>query len=108
LSEAAKYTLPTLLERDGVLLLRVRVQPAASREGLVGVHGDALKVAVTASPERGKANAAVSRVIAGVLGLRGSRVQIRSGAASRDKWLELAGLTLEEARARLRDALRPD
>lgn len=105
MSEASKYTLPTLVERDGILLLRVRAQPGASREGIVGVHGDALKVAVTASPERGKANAAVARVVARALGLRGPQVRIRSGAASRDKWLELGDLTLGDARVRLERAL---
>ena len=50
--------------------LAVKVVPKASRDGVAGWLGDALKVCVTAPPERGKANAAVERVVAHALGVR--------------------------------------
>ena len=101
-----QYTLPALRQSAGELLLKVRVQPGASREGVVGVHADALKIAVTAHPEKGKANAAVQRVVAMTLGIRPSQVRIHSGAASRDKWIEIDGLTIEEARRGISRSLR--
>ncbi|MGQ9589325.1 MAG: DUF167 domain-containing protein [Planctomycetota bacterium] len=81
--------------------MKVRAQPAASRDGVVGMHGDALKVAVSASPERGKANAAIERVVADALGLRASCVRMVSGERSRDKWLSVTGLDAGEAKRRL-------
>lgn len=41
---------------DG-LVLRLYIQPKASRDSIVGVHGDELKVAITAPPVDGRANA---------------------------------------------------
>ncbi len=99
------YTLPSIRGCAGEVLVKVRAQPGATREGLVGVYGDALKVAVSASPERGKANAALERVIAEALGLRASSVRVVSGERSRDKWVALCGLDAVGAKARLSQAL---
>ncbi|MEK7839378.1 MAG: DUF167 domain-containing protein, partial [candidate division NC10 bacterium] len=49
--------------------LTVKVIPKSSRDSIAGWVGDALKVCVTAAPERGKANAAVEAVLADALGL---------------------------------------
>jgi hypothetical protein len=101
------YNLPAIRRSGDAILVKVRAQPAASRDGITGVHGDALKVAVTASPERGKANAAVERTVARALGVRASSVRVHSGATSRDKWVAVEGLDLEEATRRVAQAL-PD
>ncbi|MGL4457847.1 MAG: DUF167 family protein, partial [Plesiomonas shigelloides] len=42
---------------DEALLLRLYIQPKASRDQIVGLHGDELKVAITAPPVDGQANA---------------------------------------------------
>jgi uncharacterized protein (TIGR00251 family) len=88
-----------LEERRGALYLRVRAAPGASREGIAGVHGQALKVAVSAPPERGKANRAITRVLAGALGLRPGQVALATGESSRDKTFRIDGLTSERAAA---------
>lgn len=77
--------------------LRLRVSPGAGRSAVVGRHGDAWKLRVTAAPERGRANASVVELLAASLHLRRPDVRIVSGAASRDKVVELVGLSLEEA-----------
>ena len=82
-------------------LLRVRAAPGASRDAVGGLHGRALKVSVTAPPERGKANEAVARVLAAALGLRRSRVRIESGETSRDKWFRIEGIGADDLRDRL-------
>lgn len=101
MSTPSPYTLPTLQQRGGAVLLKVLAQPGASRNAVRGVHGDALKVTVTAPPEKGRANSALEKVVAKILGIRASQVQVQSGASSRSKWLRLDGVTLEEVRRRL-------
>jgi uncharacterized protein YggU (UPF0235/DUF167 family) len=63
------------------------------------VHGNALKVAVSAPPERGKANMAIARVLARALGLRPSQVTLAAGETSRDKRFRIDGLTPGRAAA---------
>ena len=91
---------------DGVRL-RLRVQPRARRnrvDGLVSEAdgGVALKVAVTAAPEDGKANAAVIALLAKAWGLPKSAFAVVAGAADRRKIIHLQGDP-----ARLMQALEP-
>jgi uncharacterized protein len=86
--------------------LRVRVTPGAKRGGIDGRHGDAWKLRVTAPPERGKANAAVADLLAARLGLAPRDVVVVAGASSRDKVVELHGVTADEAELRLEAAGR--
>ncbi len=77
------------------LVLAIKAQPKASRDAIVGVmdttDGQALKVAVTAAPEGGKANAAVAAVVAKALGVPKSAVSVMAGATARRKLLRVAG-----------------
>ncbi len=84
--------------------LNLRVAPGASRPAVVGRHGDAWKLRVVAAPERGRANASVVELLATTLGLRAPDVRIVSGATSRNKTVELVGLTRDEAEIRLAHA----
>lgn len=79
-------------ERAGAVRFSVRVQPRASRSGLDGVHGDALKVRVHAPPVEGAANAAVVAVLAEALGVPRGAVTIVAGASGRTKVVEVAGV----------------
>jgi uncharacterized protein len=81
--------------------LRVRVSPGAARTELAGRHGDAWKVRVSATPERGRANDAVVGLIAERLRLPRTAVSVVSGRTSRDKIVELRGLRPDEAVRRL-------
>jgi uncharacterized protein YggU (UPF0235/DUF167 family) len=68
---------------------------------VVGRYGDAWKVRVGAAPERGRANDAVVRVIAGAAGLGERDVRIVSGHGARDKILELTGIEPDVLERRL-------
>jgi uncharacterized protein (TIGR00251 family) len=81
--------------------LRLRVIPGAEKPGVVGRYGEAWKVRVAAPPERGKANDATLEVLAESLGLASSDLRLVSGHGSRDKTVEISGLTLDEAERRL-------
>ena len=78
--------------------LRLRVHPKARRNAITGLRGDALKVSVTAPPEQGKANEAVLEVLAAALAIPASSIALVSGAASRDKVVEVDLDTDEIAR----------
>ena|SRR5712691_3066893 len=84
--------------------LRLRVSPGARRERVVGRHGEAWKLAVAQPPEDGRANEAVLRLVATALSVPRDAVTLVSGAASRDKIVQLAGLDLDEAERRLEAA----
>jgi uncharacterized protein (TIGR00251 family) len=79
----------------------VRVVPGAKHAGVVGRHGDAWKLRVTAAPERGKANTAVVRLLAERLGLSPRDVSVVSGTLTRDKVVEVRGVSADEAERRL-------
>lgn len=65
--------------------LRVRAQPRASRNEIVGECRGQLRVRVSAAPADGKANSAVIRLLAGYLRVPASRVVLTGGHKSRDK-----------------------
>ena len=88
--------------------LRLRVVPGARREGLVGRHGDAWKLRVTASPERGAANDAVVRLLADRLALPSGAVRVVSGHGARDKIVEVAGIAPPELERRLASSKRKE
>ena len=50
-------------------ILPVLAQPGSKRDGIIGERAGALRVAVTAAPEKGKANVAIQSVLAEALGL---------------------------------------
>ena len=70
----------------------LRVQPRASRNAIVGIMGDALKVAITAPPVDGKANEAVVEFLAKLLGVSKSSVVIVSGETGRNKVIAVRGV----------------
>lgn len=85
---------------DGVVI-DVHVQPGGSRDEIVGRHGDALKVKVSAPPEGGKANKAVCRLLADAFDVPSSAVEVVSGSTSRRKRIRLAGIDAGTAAVKL-------
>lgn len=91
-------------EGDGVVLA-VHVVPGAGRAGIGGVHGDALKVRVTAPARGGLANTAVEELLAELFAVRPRAVRVVAGTRSRAKRVRISGVDPTSARARLRDLL---
>lgn len=86
--------------RAGVLL-PIRARPGAKRDAIGGEQAGALKVLVTAPPEKGKANDAILELLADQLGVRRRALELVHGAAAADKVVLIAGVALDELRARL-------
>ncbi len=71
------------------LILNVRVQPRASRNEILGVHGQSLKVRITAAPVDGLANTQLIKLLAKELKVAKSRVEILRGSTGREKHLAI-------------------
>jgi uncharacterized protein (TIGR00251 family) len=87
-------------------VLPVRAQPGAKKIGVLGEHGGALKVAVTAPPQDGRANQALLEALRDVLGLKRSQIELLSGETSRDKRFLIRGVSKADLQARLTDLIR--
>jgi len=85
--------------------LSLRVQPRASRNAVVGWTGDTLNIRLTAPPVEGAANAACLAFLADLLDLPQSQLEILRGERSRNKVVQITGLTQDEVRARLKCSL---
>ncbi len=88
-------------QTDGCLILNLHVQPRASRTCLTGIHGDALKLAITAPPVEGKANKEVITFLAAFFKIPKREITIVSGLQSRAKRCRICSLSESEARARI-------
>lgn len=72
--------------RDGDdLVIRLRLTPKSSSDKVLGVMADRLKIAITAPPVDGKANAHLIKFLAKQFGVAKSNVQIVNGETARDK-----------------------
>jgi uncharacterized protein (TIGR00251 family) len=79
----------------------VRAQPGARKNAVVGEQAGALKVAVTAPPEDGRANAAITDLLREWLGVKRSQVELVGGPTNRNKTFLIRGLTPAELTALL-------
>jgi len=86
-------------------VLPVRAQPGARRAGVQGEQAGALKIAVTAPPEDGRANQALIEVLRKSLGVKRSQIELIGGQTSRDKRFLIRGLTRAELELRLESLL---
>jgi uncharacterized protein len=84
--------------------IELTVSPGAARTELVGRHGDGWRARVAAPPERGRANAALAELLAGLLDVPLDRVAVVAGKSSRRKVVEVEGLDADELDRRLERA----
>ena len=84
-----------VVDASGVIL-PVRVHAGARQNGVVGTRGGMLRVAVSAPPEKGKANQAIIAVLSKALGVRKSSITLLSGESSPNKRFLIGGTEAEE------------
>jgi uncharacterized protein len=85
---------------DGCIL-PVRAQPGARRNGVQGEQSGALKIAVTAPPEDGRANAALVESLRDALKVKRSQIDLLSGQTSREKKFLIRGVKKAELERRI-------
>jgi uncharacterized protein (TIGR00251 family) len=83
------------------VLLRLRVQPRASREEVAGVTADTIRLRLTAPPVDGAANEALIRFLAAKLNVPQSALELVSGRTGRTKVVAVTGVSVVEAARRL-------
>ena len=87
-------------------ILPVRAQPGARKNALIGEHNGALKVAVTAPADRGKANDALVELLRTALKVKRSQIELIAGPASHDKRFLIRGLSSLELGSRIAALVR--
>ncbi len=90
-----------ITEVSGGVEIKVKVVPGASRDRIAGLLGDALKVQISAPPERGRANKAVADLLAKKLDVSAREVSLVRGATSPRKVFHVEGVTIENAGTKL-------
>jgi len=75
--------------KNDTLQLRVYIQPKASQDEIVGLHGEYLKVRITAPPIEGKANAHLLKYLAKEFGVGPNQIEITAGKKGRHKQLRI-------------------
>ena len=78
--------------------LTIRIQPRASRNGIVMMEDGSLKIRLTAPPVDGAANEALIKFLAETLVVSKSQVQIVTGHSAREKIIRINGMSLQEAK----------
>lgn len=78
--------------------MRIRVQPRARREEVVGERDGAIVIRLTAPPVDGKANEALRRLVSKRAGIAKGAVEIVRGAGGRDKLVAARGIGAGELR----------
>lgn len=93
------------LEGDDPVRLSIKARPGSRKNAITGAHAGALKVSVTAAPEKGKANDAIIALLADQLQLRKADITIIRGQTSSEKVVSVSGVSKSELATRLRDIL---
>ena len=75
--------------------------PRARRRQIVGRHGDGWKVRVVAAPTGGRANEEALELVADALAVKRQDVSLVAGGSSREKVIQVSGLTADDAERRL-------
>ncbi len=86
---------------DGGIRLTIRLTPKSSRDKVLGPHGDALKIALTSPPIEGKANAHLVKFLSKLLRVPKSAITFATGELSRNKVVDVDGVTVPEATQKL-------
>jgi len=86
----------------GGVTVEILASAGAADSKVRGLHGGALKVAVRAAPEKGKANKEIEELLAAFFGVRKGQVSVASGLTSRKKRVAILGVTVAQAEEKLK------
>ena len=87
-----------LEQNERGVILRVRAHAGARRNSILGIRAGALRVGMTAAPEKGKANQAIIALLSKALGVSKSSIEIVSGETSPLKRLRVRNIEMDQLR----------
>jgi hypothetical protein len=90
-----------MIQQNDDVLLPVKVVPNASRDKIMGELDGALKVNISAAPEKGAANKALCKLLANQLGIKAKQISVDMGLTSPHKTLRITGLNADQIRRKL-------
>ncbi len=88
------------------IIIPVRAHAGARRNAILGARQAMLRVAVTAAPEKGKANRAIVALLSDLLGVPKSAIELISGETSSQKRFLIVGANAEEVRRAIAQPLQ--
>lgn len=92
-------------EEEGALIVNVWLQPRASKNEVVGIHGDCLKIKVTAPPIENRANEKLCECLSGWMGIAKQKIEVIKGGKMRMKKVKISDCTLDQVRKHLHQTL---
>ncbi len=78
---------------DGIII-QVKVIPMSSKNEVIGIDGNIIKVKLTAPPVEGAANEQLIEFMSEILGVKKSSIQMIRGFSGRNKILKIRGVNL--------------
>lgn len=91
-----------ITESNGIVTLTIKVVPRASKNQIVGIEGDALKIRLNAPPVEGRANDALIQFLAEMLGVARTQIEIIAGHAARRKIVRVRGISASAVQDRIK------
>ena len=101
----AEKEIPAGTGKDGSGLLFVRVQPRSSKNRICGLHGGALKRAVTVPPVEGRANESIISYLAKLFNVPKKDLYIKSGSNSKIKTVAFRSISEKELSLRVQELI---
>lgn len=80
---------PAVIRQDDALVIKLYVQPKASRDQIVGPHDDEIKIAITAPPVDGQANTHLIKFLSKQFKVAKSQISIEKGETGRHKQVRI-------------------
>jgi len=91
---------------EGVIL-HIRALPGSKSNEIRGVQEGALKISVTQIPEKGKANKVIRKILADVLDLRASQLEILAGETTSQKKFLIRDADIESLQQKINELILP-
>ena len=88
-------------EENGAVIMNVLLQPRASKNELVGIQGDCLKIKVTSPPVENQANMRLCEYLSELIGISKRKIEVVKGEKTRIKKVKISASTLDEVRKKL-------
>jgi uncharacterized protein (TIGR00251 family) len=96
----------TIVARGSGVRLTLHVRPGAAQSAVSGPHGDAIGIRLAAPPTEGRANQELIDFLSKTLAVSRRAITLASGTTSRRKLIDVAGIDVTTATARLESGSR--